>query len=126
MTHSLEGLKNVIAEVLDIEESQIEEKTYMIRELNSESIDLLEIGVGLNEKYGIDIDDNQVFLRELRYFIKEAEEKNVTVIGYLQDQYPYLSAKRLEQMIRDLQEGPVLKVEDILNYVDWKRGGFTQ
>ena len=58
-------IKNVIMEILDVEEDQILPETYLIRELDAESIDLLELAVSLNTVFKKEIIDDDIFLRKL-------------------------------------------------------------
>lgn len=61
------SLKNIIADILDINPLDIDDDTYLIRDLNMESIDLLELGVALNTTFKIDVDEDVAFLKDLRF-----------------------------------------------------------
>lgn len=51
----LEKMKAIIAEQLDIEESQIEEKTSFKEDLGVDSLDLFELVMALEEEYNVEI-----------------------------------------------------------------------
>ena len=52
----LEKVTGTLADILDIEAHTIHSETYLIRELEAESIDLLELAVTLNSELQIEID----------------------------------------------------------------------
>ena len=51
----LEKMKAIIAEQLDIEESQIEETTNFKEDLGVDSLDLFELVMALEEEYDVEI-----------------------------------------------------------------------
>lgn len=112
-------LQNILTELLDIEAAEITEDTYLIRELNAESIDFLELAVLLQKQFGIDVADDQIFLKSLRAVIDDADPGSYTEL--VQQKYPHLSSKRVEEIVHDLAAGPALRVKDILAYIQWKR-----
>ena len=114
----LEEITEILAEILDIENHNISPETYLIRELGVESIDLLELAVALNSRFKIDVNDDEIFLRKLRQYITEAEQQNKDILQYLAENLPFLSRKRLEEIIADLEGGPTLKVKDLISYVE--------
>jgi acyl carrier protein len=121
----LEEIKKILAEILDIENHIITPETYLIRELGAESIDLLELAVAINSGFNIDVNDDEIFLRKLRDYITEAEQQNKNILQYLAKNLPFLSRKRLEEIIADLEGGPTLKVKDIISYIDFQINNFT-
>ena len=114
----LEEITEILSEILDIENHNISPETYLIRELGAESIDLLELAVALNSRFKIDVNDDEIFLRKLRQYITEAEQQNNDILQYLAENLPFLSPKRLEEIIADLEGGPTLKVKDLISYVE--------
>ncbi|MDL1968152.1 MAG: phosphopantetheine-binding protein [Deltaproteobacteria bacterium] len=114
----LEEITEILAEILDIENHNISPETYLIRDLGVESIDLLELAVALNSIFKIDVNDDEIFLKKLRQYITEAEQQNKDILQYLAENLPFLSRKRLEEITADLEEGPTLKVEDLVSYVE--------
>jgi len=119
----LEEIKKILAEILDIENHIITPETYLIRELGAESIDLLELAVAINSRFNIDVNDDEMFLRKLRQYVTEAKQQNNDLVGYLVEKLPFLSRKRLENIIADLEGGPTLKVKDIISYIylEWQK-----
>ncbi len=119
----LENITEILAEILDIENHNITPETYLIRELGAESIDLLELAVAINSRFNIDVNDDEIFLRNLRQYITEADQQNKDILQYLAEKIPFLMQKRLEDIITDLEGGPTLKVKDLIAYVEKQRNG---
>ena len=114
----LKELKKIIAEILDIDETEIEQDTYLIRDLKMESIDLLELAVSINAKFKIDIDEDIAFLKNLRFHLKDIKDKNISEEEYLITTYPHLDRTRIKEILKDLDGGPVLKLKDIISYIE--------
>ena len=117
----LEEITEILAEILDIENHNISPETYLIRELGAESIDLLELAVVINSGFNIDVNDDEIFLRKLRQYVTEAKQQNNDLLRYLVERLPFLSRKRLENIIADLEGGPTLKVKDLISYIEWQK-----
>ncbi|MBC2693776.1 MAG: hypothetical protein HF982_00545 [Desulfobacteraceae bacterium] len=113
----LEEITEILTEILDIENHIITPETYLIRELEAESIDLLELAVAINSRFNIDVNDDEIFLRKLRDYITEAELQNKDILQYLAENLSFLSRKRLEEIIEDRKGGPTLKVKDLISYI---------
>ncbi|MCJ7615848.1 MAG: phosphopantetheine-binding protein [Desulfobacterales bacterium] len=119
----LEEITKILSDILDIDDRNISPETYLIRELGAESIDLLELAVALNSRFKIDVNDDEIFLRKLRQYIAEADQRNKDIFQYLAEKIPFLTRKRLEDIITDLEGGPTLKVKDLAAYVERQRNG---
>jgi len=113
----LTELQNILADLLDIEAEEIQPDTYVIRDLEVESIDLLELAVLLNSKFKLKVDDNQAFLLEIRYQLHRQKRRNQLEV--LQEVYPHIPLIRCEEIVADLQNGPVLKTKDIISYLEF-------
>ncbi len=114
----LNEIKKALGEILDMEENEISPEAYMIRELGVESIDLLELAVALNETFEVEIDDDAVFLRALRSYLNEAKQHEKDPADYLEEKLPFLNQERITEILPDLKDGPVLKVKDIVSYIE--------
>ena len=115
---TFDQVQSVIVEVLEVEPEEVTLDTYVLRDLPTESIDLMEYGVGLARECNVDVHDETVFLKSLRNHIVEAEETGATLENYLLTQYPHLTSERVIEILATYKEGPVLKVHDIVAYVD--------
>lgn len=117
---TLDTIREILVELLDVDPEQIEAETYLVRDLEMESIDFLELAVTLNSRFGVDVQDDTVFLRNLRIYLAEAEETGQEPLAGLQDRFAFLSPERLKEVLCDLDDGPVLKVKDLVSYVQWQ------
>ena len=113
-----EKVQAVIAEVLEVEPEEIMLETYVMRDLPTESIDLMEYGVGLTKECGVSVNDETVFLKSFRTHVAEASDKGLDPAKHLTDVYPHLTEKRAQEMLDAIEDGPVLQVRDIVAYVE--------
>ena len=109
-------ITDILCDILDIETKEIQPESYLIRELNAESIDLLELAVSFNQTFNITVNEDEIFLRQLRIILDTDPENNPQ--KRLQEKYPFLSLDRIHQILSDLEKGPVLKVKDLIHYVN--------
>ncbi len=116
-TPLLNRIITVLSDILDLDPATITADSYLIRDLNAESIDLLEIAVTLNSEFKTDIDDDAIFLKNLRIYLNEAGESQDDKRAYLAEKYPFLDQARIRDMVADLEAGPVLKVRDLASYI---------
>ncbi|MHC1728202.1 MAG: acyl carrier protein [Syntrophobacteraceae bacterium] len=118
----LAGIRESLTEILDIEPEEITPETYIVRDLNAESIDLLELSVALNARFRVEINDDQVFLRTLRLCLNQAAQNGGGAAGRISREFPFLGQERIGEILADLDGGPVLRVKDIAAYVSWQIG----
>lgn len=114
-------VQEIFEDLLDIEKEQIALETYIIRDLDVESIDLLELAVALNSNFHIEVNDDEVFLIALREYLEEAKKTKKDAVDYLGGKYQFLDSDRINEILSDLEEGPVLKIKDLINYVIWQQ-----
>ena len=112
-------LSEILSDILDINPKEILPETYLVRELGAESIDLMELAVTLNNQFSISVDEDKIFMKSLREHISESKEQNRSMEGELKEKYPFLSQERVQEILSDLDGGPVLKVKDLGMYVDF-------
>lgn len=73
-----EEIIGLIAEVLEIPKDTINEKTNLIKDLDVESLDLVDLVAAFEEKYNIEILDKDIKnLQTVNDIIKYIESKNV-------------------------------------------------
>lgn len=114
-------INSILSELLDVDAEAIGPQDYLVRDLDVESIDFLELAVAMNERFRIEVHDDTVFLRNLRLHLTEASEGRVESLEHLKRVYPHLSDARLEAILRDLEGGPVIQVRDLECYVQWQK-----
>lgn len=114
-------IADALADILDVDAGEIKPETYLVRDLEAESIDLLELAVVLNSEFKIDVDDDEIFLKTLRIYLDDPKKNHHEDTGeYLMEKYPYLTRERILEILDDLDSGPVLKVKDLVSYINWK------
>ena len=111
-----ETITAILSEILDLDPADITAATYVIRDLKAESIDLLEIGVAMQHRLGLAVDDDILFLKNARIVLARAEKQGRSALDALRTEYPHLSGARLEAILADLPGGPVLQVRDLVAY----------
>ena len=115
-----DGIREMIADILDIDDQEIASETYIVRDLGAESIDLLELAVSLNARFNVDVNDGEIFLTRLREYVTEAEDNAKDVVSHLIDMLPFLAEGRIKEIVADLEGGPTLKVRDLVSYIEWQ------
>jgi len=112
---------SILAEILDLDPADITPDTYVIRSLKAESIDLLEIGVAMQHRLGIAVDDDSLFLKNVRIVLARAERSGAEPLSALRAEFPHLTEDRLTEILADLSAGPVLQVRDLVSYAQAAR-----
>ena len=115
-----ENIREILVDLLDVDAEEIREKSYLVRDLGVESIDFLELAVALNERFKIEVHDDTVFLRNLRLHLTEASQSNADALEHLRGAYAFLAEGRLEEILSDLDGGPVIQVRDLVEYAQWQ------
>jgi acyl carrier protein len=115
-----EEVRDILMELLDVTADEIIPESYLVRDLGMESIDFLELAVALNQRFQVPVHDDTVFLRNLRLHMIQAREAGQSIMDGLRAHYGFLSDERLEAIPADLEDGPVIQVQDLMSYVRWQ------
>lgn len=115
-----DAIREILMDLLDLEAEAVAPESYLVRDLDAESIDFLELAVALNERFHIPVHDDSLFLRNLRLHLAEARDGDHPPLAFLKSKYGWLSGLRIAQMLADLEGGPVLQVRDLAEYVQWQ------
>lgn len=118
----LHRIINLLSDILDLDPETVSAESYLVRDLNAESIDLLEIAVMLNSEFKTDIDDDEIFLKNMRVYLEDSGDSMDERCETLALKYPFLTDERIKDMVSDLDGGPVLKVKDLVSYITYKAG----
>lgn len=122
----LDRIIDVLSDILDLDPSMVSLESYLVRDLEAESIDLLEIAVTLNSEFRTTIDDDEIFLKNLRIYLEEAGSSSDSWGDYLMGKYPFLTRERIREIVLDLHSGPVIKVKDLVSYIEFKIGNIQE
>ena len=74
----LEKLKDIIAEVLNVDPSEITEDTTFVDDLGADSLDIFQIIMGIEEEFDIEIDTEDA---EKIVYVSDAVEQIKKAIG---------------------------------------------
>jgi acyl carrier protein len=118
----LTELKKIIGDLLDLEDMEITPETLLIKDLGAESIDLLELAVTINSRFKVAVKDDEIFLTRFRLYSTEAKQQGKDAIKYLAVKYPFLDEKRIAEIMVHIEEGPQLKIGDIISYITYRSG----
>lgn len=118
---SFEKIAVLLADIFDCSTSDIQPATRIMGDLGGESVDLLEIAVRINADFGIPVNEDRIFLRNLRYLMAECSAQGTDPALSLAREYPHLSEQRCTDLAHALSTGdtaPLLNVSDLVAYVD--------
>ena len=121
--NSLTALRDIIMDIMDVEGEAITEETYLVRDLGAESIDLLELSVDNKNNYRISVKDDDIYLRNFRFFLVEAERLMKEPAAYLLESFLFPTFERFAEMLGDLEAGPAIKFKDLISYIAFQRKG---
>jgi acyl carrier protein len=119
----IETLREIITDIMDVEGRAITAETYLVRELEAESIDLLELSVAINHQFHIEVKDDDIYLRNFRLYIVEAEREGKDPAAYLNMRFPFLADDRIREILADLAAGPAIKIKDLVTYITFQHKG---
>jgi acyl carrier protein len=117
----LDEIRSIIARLQDIDENTIGPESYLVRDLDIESIDMFELAALINTRFSVTVNDAALFLKDLRIHYRDAQSRNVDGARHLSSLFPHLANERIDEIIRDLENGPTIKVKDIAAYIKYQR-----
>jgi acyl carrier protein len=115
----LDELRSIIAQLQDIDENTIGPESYLVRDLDIESIDMFELAALINTRFSVTVNDAALFLKDLRIHHRDAQSRNIDKVKHLSSLFPHLANERIDEIIRDLENGPIIKVKDIVSYIEY-------
>ncbi|MFB3926421.1 MAG: acyl carrier protein [Syntrophales bacterium] len=118
-----EEVRGILADLLDLDEKRITAESYLVRELGAESIDFIELAATMSRRFKIEIRKDEIFLKRLRFYAMEAGLNGWDTVSFIRDKYPHLPGPRVAEIVRDLEDGPALKVKDLLFYLESRVAG---
>ena len=110
----LDGVRGIVADIFECDPATLRGETRLMEDLPCESIDLLEIGARLGQRFRVPVDADVAFLRSLRYHVAQGGDPEEVI----RREYPYLSPERVRALVAGLAEPyPMLCLDDIAAYV---------
>ena len=116
------SITGILADILDLDPAQITPETYVVRDLRAESIDLLEIGVAMQHRLDMEVDDDTLFLKNMRQVLARAAKAGKAPEEAMAAEYPHLDRARIAEILADREAGPVIKVRDLAAYAADRAG----
>lgn len=113
---------DILVDILDLDPAQVTPEAYVVRDLQAESIDLLEIGVSMQHRLDMEVDDDTLFLKNMRKVLARAAKSGTAPAVALAAEYPHLDAGRIAEIMEDGGAGPVIKVRDLVAYAADRAG----
>lgn len=114
----LNEIRAILVEILDLEEALIKEETRLRKDLDIESIDMLELALSFSSRFGIEVDEDDIFLQRVPLLIEEAQQEGREVFAFLTDRIPFLPGERIREIVAEGQADP--KVRDLMDYIAWR------
>ncbi|OPY13144.1 MAG: Acyl carrier protein [Syntrophus sp. PtaB.Bin001] len=114
----LNEIRAILVEILDLEEALIKEETRLRKDLDIESIDMLELALSFSSRFGIEVDEDDIFLQRVPLLIEEAQQEGRDVFAFLSDCIPFLPGERIREIVAEGQADP--KVRDLMDYIAWR------
>ena len=100
---------NILAEILAMEAGKISPESSLISELGAESIDFLEIEAVIGSRFKIEVNEEDLFLRDAASRLKQTGRAA----------FPFLSDDRIKELA-NAPEDAIPKVKDLVSCVDWQ------
>jgi acyl carrier protein len=117
----LSTMREIITEIMDLDGKTIKEETCLIRDLGAESIDLLELAVTMSHRFGIHVQDDELFLRKFPLYRLEATQAGVDPLPYLAERIPFLTPGRIAEILAEHDRAAALKIGDLVRYVHYQQ-----
>ncbi len=121
----LNGVRGIITEIMDVDGGAITEETCLIRDLGAESIDLLELAVAMSHRFGLPVQDDEIFLRKFPLHRLEAAQAGADPLTYLAERIPFLPPARIAEILAEPDRSAALTIGDLIRYLRYQQGNQT-
>jgi acyl carrier protein len=114
----LTEIKAILVETLDLEDGEITGESRLRKDLDIESIDMLELALSFSSRFGIEVDEDDIFLQRVPLYLEEAEQEGREVSSFITSRIPFLSGERIGEILSEGEADP--KVQDLVDYISWR------
>ncbi|MHB9097237.1 MAG: acyl carrier protein [Syntrophales bacterium] len=121
----LNGVREIVTEIMDVDGGVITEETCLIRDLGAESIDLLELAVAMSHRFGLPVQDDEIFLRKFPLYRLEAAQAGADPLTYLAERIPFLPPARIAEILAERDRSAALTIGDLVRYLRYQQGRQT-
>jgi acyl carrier protein len=108
----------ILVETLDLEDREITGESRLRRDLAIESIDMLELALSFSSRFGIEVEEDDIFLQRVPLYLEEAEQEGREVSSFLASRIPFLSGERIGEILSAGEADP--RVQDLADYISWR------
>ncbi|MEH0021903.1 MAG: phosphopantetheine-binding protein [Desulfobacter sp.] len=119
---SYEKVRDVLVDVLDLDEDEIELDSHLMDDLAAESIDFVDIAFNLEKKFKMKINPGDIFpafLQEVTIFNDDGT-LTAEVADRFEKDYPHITCDQLEAFCEEKNGELFFTVETIVNFVTEK------
>lgn len=117
----LNGVQEIVTEIMDADAGAITEETSLIGDLGAESIDLLELAVAMSHRFGLPVQDDEIFLRKFPLYRLEAEQAGADPLTYLAERIPFLPPARIAEILAEPDRSAALTIGDLVRYLRYQQ-----
>jgi acyl carrier protein len=117
----LNGVREIVTEIMDVDAGAITEETSLIGDLGAESIDLLELAVALSHRFGLPVQDDEIFLRKFPLYRLEAEQAGTDPLPCLVERIPFLPPARIAEILAEPDRSAALTIGDLVRYLRYQQ-----
>ncbi|MDO5537257.1 MAG: phosphopantetheine-binding protein [Desulfovibrionaceae bacterium] len=118
---ALACIRTIVAEIFERDPDTLGPETRLMQDLPCESIDLLEIAARVSQRAGREVDDEALFLRNLRALVAERPGDDPAAV--IAANFPWLAPSRVESAVADMRSpAPFVTLADMAAYLDYLQG----
>ncbi len=111
-------IKAILAETLDLEDQEITGESRLRKDLGIESIDMLELSLSFSSRFGIEVNEDEIFLQKIPFYLAEAEQEGREPLPFLTARIPFLPEARIRELLSEEEADP--RVQDLIDYIAWR------
>ncbi len=114
----LECVVSIVAEIFERDAASLNAGTRLMQDLPCESIDLLEIAARISREARREVDDDALFLRNVRTLVYEHPE--ISAEDVLAGHFPWIDEVRRSQIAQEIESpAPFVSLGDMAKYLEY-------
>ncbi len=114
----LECVTTIVADIFERDKASLNAGTYLMQDLPCESIDLLEIAARISREARREVDDDALFLRNVRTLVYENPDTSAEDV--LVRHFPWIDEERRTKIAREIESpAPFVTLGDMAMYLDY-------
>lgn len=114
----LECVIGIVADIFERDKASLSAGTHLMQDLPCESIDLLEIAARISREARREVDDDALFLRNVRTLVYEHSDDSAEDV--LAGHFPWIDEERRAQIAHEIESpAPFVTLGDMAMYLDY-------